>query len=87
MKKIFYLFLIVGLLLCGCGKEKTQEDKLVDLGYTQNETTFTKVDGCFDLIVTLHTNTDVCAVNKNDQSTTVRKADRHGCFRRRDYVL
>ena len=42
MKKIFYLFLIVGLLLCGCGKEKTQEDKLVDLGYTQNETTFTK---------------------------------------------
>ena len=41
MKKIFYLFLIVGLLLCGC-KEKTDEDKLVDLGYTQNETTFTK---------------------------------------------
>ena len=42
MKKVL-LFLIVGLLLCGCGKEeKTYDDKLKDLGYEVIENGFKK---------------------------------------------
>ena len=41
MKKIL-LFLIMGLLLCGCAKEKTYDDKLEDLGYEKLENGFKK---------------------------------------------